>query len=649
MEKKKKLLGDQEKQASMSAGQQMAMGFIGAAESGANAMMKNIVSMAGKMAGPVGEVIAGAINLLSSGYDAMKKLFTEYIANGPEFITGIFEGMLGAVDGMLEGVLDWFSDPQQWVRMIDSIISLVPKIVTSIAKALPKILLKALDINFWREVAVGAVKAFLKALQDMFASLWDLITGDLGSAVTTAFTNGIKGAGEALMGFTDEMFAVVSDTAGGLTGDGDSNLMSSAEEIGFNIWEAFIKALKAGWDWILQIGEKIWEGLKSMAGDIWDFFKNAGSAVWEGLKGLAGSLGTTLKDAFLGAWDALKGAFGSVGTVIWDSITGILSNIKGAFSSFFDIDIGKAGTVEKWAEINIPFLEFAEGGPVPHLAGMGPVSSGNSYGNDKVNARLSPGEYVLNREITGDNSKMSRIMDIINGREQNFFLGGAVKALDTVTGGAVSNTVSSVTDTAGSGFGLIEAANDLIYEAGEKTGINDALESVEDMISSLSSELKAVWDFLVDDIGANIDISDFIDAPQNIFKNIMNGAAAGFLEPAASGMMEFIGNQSKFHTGGLVGNDGMANILGGEFVMNRQAVSQIGAANLGNLNRAALTGGTGNMGSGDIIFEGDINVTTNQMVDDQFIRNELMPTFMGEIKDKSQRGEFVISSKGIRT
>jgi len=106
--------------------------------------------------------------------------------------------------------------------------------------------------------------------------------------------------------------------------------------------------------------------------------------------------------------------------------------------------------------------------------------------------------------------------------------------------------------------------------------------------------------------------------------------------------------QNKFAMGGLVtGPSGVdtipASLSAGEFVLNRNAVSNIG---LGNLNRMNAGGQmTGNTVTQNIEITIDAR---GERIDESFVRQRLMPAIKAELKRSSLDGERTISSRGVR-
>ena len=86
-----------------------------------------------------------------------------------------------------------------------------------------------------------------------------------------------------------------------------------------------------------------------------------------------------------------------------------------------------------------------------------------------------------------------------------------------------------------------------------------------------------------------------------------------------------------------------AMLTPGEFVINRQAASSLGINNLSQLNRGSLP-----QGSTENNFNINLSITNSGSLDENFIRNRIVPTLKEELKRASLDGQFVISSRGVR-
>jgi hypothetical protein len=104
---------------------------------------------------------------------------------------------------------------------------------------------------------------------------------------------------------------------------------------------------------------------------------------------------------------------------------------------------------------------------------------------------------------------------------------------------------------------------------------------------------------------------------------------------------------TKFHQGGLVpsfalGGEVPALLSPGEFVINSDAVRNIGLPSLNNINAGKQYSGTTNQ-----YINVNIEITPTQL-DDNYVRTKLVPRMKDEIRRASLDGSFVVSNKGIR-
>jgi len=663
LEKRKDLISAKESQKDILSSQQqteienigisIGTNLVNAAKSGADALVGTAISEIGKAIGPIGTLVAESINLLRQGYEAMFELgrdFFKILANLPKMIT---EGIQGLIEGLIQGVLDLLTDPELLSSIYSSIVTLFPKLLTAAFKALPKLIKSLLNLNFWMEVLESFVDAIIQSFVEAWHTFLDMLTGDLPDAIGKAFSDGIKAVPDTLMGFAQDMFSVVEDSAIGMMGGGkDSSLVEQAAEAGKTIWERFIEFLVKGWHFFLDAGEAIWLAFRDGLVGLGDFLVEAGKeffdfimtipkALWDSIvyfiekfpgqlfEGLMdfgekmwilfrdafSSLGGFFLDAFKGIagglWQAFKDAFSGIGNFFSNIFGDLWDGFKDGISNLFSFPESK-GTVEGWMGVDLPVLKFAEGGVVP---GIAPVR-GDSPKNDNQLSMLSPGEWVIPRSITQDKEKATQLQQVISGDVPQFFM-GAIRKAGEVTG--VSKAISDV---------------------GEATGVNSILEEAENAFKGLSTTLKAVYNWVSDNIGA-VDIVKFVENPVKAVMKMIENGMAGFVEPRASGIIKSLAQKS-FHSGGFVGNNGMANLQGGEFVMRKSAVNNIGLQNLMGMNAGSSMAGSNQE------FNIDITLNTTEKVDESFLTNRLMPEFKQQLKDASLRGDFVISQKGIR-
>lgn len=655
----------------------MANEFVSAAGSGADAMVTKTVDAIGSLYGPIGQLVAGIVNVVRQGYKAMYDLskgFIDIMINLPQVLG---EGIMGLVDGIFDALIAAFSDPDRIARMLVGLGTGIINAITSAVRKLPQLLMKVLSIKFWADVMEAAFLALRDALVGLFESVLDFFTGNFGDVVAESFIEGIKIAGESLTGFASRVFEVVTDTTAGLMGSDENDTQKSAKNAGKAMAESFVEWLVRFWHFFVDAGEAIWlalrDGLTGLgawlvqaAKDMWvelqkipgalltflvDFATKIPGEIFEGLKDFGDQMWKLFVSAFQGAGNFLKGLFGP------DAIGGMFSNVwkefqkafadltnflTEPFKKMFKFDKSQ-GTVEGWIgkaigqkDFDIPVINFAQGGNVP---GSAPIS-GNSERNDTVLSLLSPGEFVIPRSITQNNEKMSQIMQIMSGNIPMFASGGYLGE----TWGKVKKGAGKVySDTKGSAEDFIKDPLGTLEKGGQTIG--NAGQVVLDPLAALGDELKAVYDWFTEFIGS-IDLLNFIGNPVGEVMDRIESGINKYVQPRAEGMMEGIIKlgASSFHSGGFVGNTGMANLQGGEFVMRRSAVNNIGLSNLMSMNSG------GGASSGEVNQDFTINVTfdSRSQNSESFVKQTMVPEIMKQMKEASLRGDFVLSTKGLR-
>lgn len=299
-------------------------------------------------------------------------------------------------------------------------------------------------------------------------------------------------------------------------------------------------------------------------------------------------IGGVVSNAFKGLGGAISNAFKSAGLgKIFDDIFGGIGSL---WAKIFPPSTGK-GDVERALNIDVPGIRFAEGGIVPG----NPTVQGDSLLNDKVLALLSPGEIVLSR------SQVAKLRE--DAASQNVELG-----LFNL-GRALSDTAASLDPT---------------------TNVSVKVPSFDDF--------KKAGGNLFEDLSraaASLDPSKLFDTDVNRL----------IRDKVFEGLRNLIG----LNQGGLVPGIGSrdtvpAMLTPGEFVMNRNAVADIGLSNLRNMN-------SGRMGMGTTVNNVSINVQmkieNKGDLDSNFVKNRLMPEIKKEFKNSTQRGELLVSNRGL--
>lgn len=616
--------------------------------------------------------------------EALPEIITVFIGELPRIIEAFIIGFVKAIP-----------------KLIIALAKAMPKIMVALAQAVP-ILIEAILTMLWdglKEIwnsitgmGKSVVKSITSGVTEGITAATQAVTG-IGDQLFKVMED-MPSVSQA----KDQALALIDSAqkAGRSIWESLVKAIRQAWEwlksIGLRIWDGMVSGVKSMWEWIKSIGSAVWEGMKAGVAIIWDTMKSIGSAVWEGLKNSVSIIWDTIKsiggvlwqgvvdsvsiiwntiknfgkliweglaELFSGnggeamkkfaeagkaiwngmvelfnksvemfgkiggfIWDGLKRAlagagsmFTSIGTAIWDGLAAGFKAAGNFIGKLFELPKsawGK-GTIEKWAGIDIPFLQFAQGGVVPGVA----KKEGDSKDNDTVPALLSPGEIVLPRSVVKNSSYQKVIEKMMKGEQLQQFAGGYL--------GKAWEGTKSVAGKVASG---VQGVGDWISNAW----------------NSLSGELKAVWNFLKD-TGASLKLEDFLKNPIKAGMAALEKIMDKYIEPRIKGVLESL--MKGFNQGGFVGGMGFgdsvpAMLTPGEFVMNRQAVENIGVGTLERMNKGVMPqGSTTNVSV-------NLTVNTEQPIDERFIKTKLVPVLLDEVKRESLRGAFVLSGRGIK-
>ena len=155
------------------AGLGIANNIVSSMASGADALLGNIISAIGHAFGPIGDIVAGLINVFRKGYDFMKGLGKELFSMIIELPMMIADGIVGLVDGILEAVVSTLADPEKLGKILTAMTNLLPRVISSLAGALPGILKTILSVKFWADL----IKSAFVSLRDGLFGMWKSIGG----------------------------------------------------------------------------------------------------------------------------------------------------------------------------------------------------------------------------------------------------------------------------------------------------------------------------------------------------------------------------------------------------------------------------------------------------------------------------------------
>lgn len=195
-----------------------------------------------------------------------------------------------------------------------------------------------------------------------------------------------------------------------------------------------------------------------------------------------------------GLTKSVASSFGGAGEYVLKSLLKIVAFVPNLMMKLFKFDGGGKGVVENFLGLDFPFVKFSKGGFVPGTARFG----GDNLMNDTVPALLSPGEFVLSREML---AKM--------GIQQKGF------------GGFIGDFISGAADAA---QGFYDQATGAI------SGV-PIIGNLVDNLTGIPSELRALYRAL-SKIGS-INLFSFIKDPVGEAKRIVKSAVIdGALKPS---------------------------------------------------------------------------------------------------------------------
>lgn len=348
----------------------MAGDMLSAAASGADALVSKALPEMGKVLATamglppeMGAMVAQLINFLRQGGEALKKFGMELVKIVIELPLMIAEGIVGLIDGLLQGILDMLGDPARLAKITTSIITVFFKAITVIAKAIPKLLKILLDPSFWIEFAAQFVRTIWDAFKEMIVSLGDMLgdifSGRIFEGPDKAVENmgatvdaGIRYATNAITGVSDQMFGVMEDVAeqgkakqtGGLKGGG-----SAEAKKGSNWFQDYIvKPLKFLFQGLSNFFEDIWQVVEpildtfmtaivvpiQVAMEIVKMtFEVVGIALqttWNVMMEVFKGVGNTIAELFKGAWNTIVALWkGSIDYYksVWNAAVGVLKSV----------------------------------------------------------------------------------------------------------------------------------------------------------------------------------------------------------------------------------------------------------------------------------------------------------------------------------
>lgn len=585
----------------------------------------------------------------------------------PDLLVSFIEQLPEIVEKFISGVIS--NGPRLVIGIIEGLVKGIPRFVIALVK------------GFYIELPKAIIKGIIEGLKGI-GNLFKGVKMD-NPIDTAALANSMKQAAKTLTNEASKLFKVtdlgtsgesVKEKADALMAQIDDSakawfqgIIEAWRKIYDNFikpfietlnaaWQAFVEyvymPLKRLWDYVIQALMSAWNALKTIWQTVLDLFSGkisffgAVAKIWHTVFEFAEEIFNRILSAFnsilskfgdvgTSIWNGFKSGFSGIGDMLGDVGTQVFETLKNAFKKIFDTlnpinllekifhlpEQPGPGTVEEKLGINIPFVTFAEGGYVPGQA----MVPGNSPVNDKIISLLSPGEAVIPRDKMHDPRIAAVVKGILSGKVQvpkHYFGQSVVEGVQDAAGAAASQAQQAAQGAADHATEAYHTASDAATDyARNPTGVYEklrdqsaeVLQGVWDKINPLNQLWNMVWDKLKEGMNAMISANHF--------------ANGGFV------------------SGGTAGVDSVsAMLMPGEFVMNKQATQRIGAGNLAAMN----SGGAGGGGATTNNFNINIDIKPTQNIDDNFVRNRMVPIMKEELKRASLDGKTVIFSGGIR-
>jgi phage-related protein len=299
------------------------------------------------------KIAEGIANVMDSVINFVENFIPNLLNSIPtildELITGLFERLPEALEGLIAKLPDIIVAvveklPDLVERLVVGVITNAPRIaialVEGVIRGAPKIAMAMIKL-----MVIELPKAIIKGIIEGGKRLIGMLTG-LFSGIKMpkfdekAITNAFKSAGKAFTNATSQMFNV-SDL-------GDMGKIEGTEKVG----EAIADKLEDLFKWLKDLWDKFIKGLKAIWSWIWDkilkpfidFLKKAWDVIWKTLKAVWDGLVKTFK----AAWDAAMNYFNSVINSLkaaWEFITrtfqGVINFFRNTFQTLIDMFSGK--------------------------------------------------------------------------------------------------------------------------------------------------------------------------------------------------------------------------------------------------------------------------------------------------------------------
>jgi len=568
------------------------------------------------------EILKKLPALVKTIFLAIGDIFAMLVKNIPDVVVSIMEHLPDIVEAIIVGISSMmdrvvmafvnFFIGGGLEKIVVALIRLIPRIVIAIARGLLTAIKNSISYVFGKRLKMPKeISEFPDKITDAAKNF--ATTGMQEASKLFAVKDFIDPLKKVELPTFDEMITSLEEASivfgKNILGEFLKNAWQKIYLLGKAMWDGFWGMVSSMWEFVKLIGKRIWEGFDNAIKTMWNTVVNIGNGIASGIVDVIfvhiPNIVSGFKDAFVSMFATLSGVFKKAGESVWEGfkdlftkgfdglVDGLISKIKvgNLLERMFPQPSLSQGTVESliakipgFKGFDLPYVKFAEGGLVPGRATI----PGDSPLNDKVLALLSPGEVVIPRSLMQNPEIAAKIYELLkSGNIPGFALGGKIKK----------------------GF--------------QKIGdiISKPVESAQEIFKSITNPIEM-----------------FVDKIQENLGRMFEGAIA-------QGLGGMYGDGLVYaQAGGFVarGTDRIPAMLSpGEFVVNAKAAR----ANLGLLT--SINEGYNTGSSGTINIE-KIEINAQTQLSPESIRREVLPAIVNGLKRKSQDGEFVLSSRGIR-
>ena len=448
----------------------------------------------------------GITDFFSDPLGWLKKNIVDKIVNGIKNLFGIKSpskvmAEIGGyiIEGMLQGIIDFFKDPLGWIR---------EHIFNPFVDGIKSLFGEGDGSTLWEKGAglisdlIGGIGSLAGTVADGFIEIKDGI-GEKWDDIK-------KTAGEKW----DEISTTLSDAWDGIKStastawDGISSTLSDAwdgiSSTASTVWDGISSTVSTAWDGISTTVKDIGNSIGTVSTAAWNGISSAASTAWDGISTTVTNAGNTIATASATVWEGIKGAAGSA----WGAITDTVSSAWDAMTVPDDyiVDLNNyADTVNGLSSV------------VDNLAGSSGVTSDQIFTMQDAVARA-----------WAECQTGSEAMDIFQTACRNAGIGSDVlREACQNTGIDVGNLTSTVSDarTGTTEFGdTTEAVGDNLVEAwrnansGMTSEINSAVSNAQSQALTLETDMATANQGIESDTSRKW--SDIHDAVYDSFQKV---------------------------------------------------------------------------------------------------------------------------------